>query len=423
MGMLATYFQVIAIDTPGYGLSQPLKIEMTDVKDYALFFRKVFEKIHCKQFAIYGTATGAQIAIRYALEFPEQVDQLYLDNAAHFSHNEREEIFQHYFPDLSPTYDGDHLTKTWELVSRLFKAFPWFSEKPEDQLHNPELPIVVLDKIALDFLVAGDGYDKAYKCAFLHERAEHLQKLSVPFTVFRWENSILKKFVDRLITHEFPKNGRVVEINGNDHERLVQMTEEIHRTYQLPAKDTKRLGSESETEQGFAVTEYGTIHYCFRGDKSENPVLFLHEKYSSAAFTIEMAECIFPSVTKLSISLPSHGESDVADEEIEPKALASFLNDVVLSLGFSGYSVGGVYTPKLVHSLEKEGAYWDEAFRILPIGLEKKEPEQTGKYLLNTWEMIISKIENDVHEGQLKEKGLLTLTQLALCEWVKCNLN
>ena len=89
---LSAHFFVFAPDTPGYGQSSPLGIAKPGMEDYANFFHQVFEKTGWEKVALYGTATGAQLAIRYALQYPEQISQLYLDNAADFTDEQRKAI-------------------------------------------------------------------------------------------------------------------------------------------------------------------------------------------------------------------------------------------------------------------------------------------------------------------------------------------
>lgn len=231
MEHLSAHFTVMALDTPGYGASQPLIVELSDIESYARFFRKCFDELGLEKFALYGSATGAQIAIRYGLCFPEQVSHLYLDNTADFSEEETASILENYFPDLTPQEDGSHLQKTWEIVSGMFSYFPWFSKEEKHKLDYPTLPSNVLHTVACDFLVSGSGYSKAYRAAFEHEKAAYVKQLSVPTSVFRWKGSIILPYTDRLLAHSLPTNVQAKEISADNNTRLSEMTEHIHRTY------------------------------------------------------------------------------------------------------------------------------------------------------------------------------------------------
>lgn len=228
---LAEHYSVFAFDTPGYGKSQPLKIPVTDIESYTRFFCECFDKIGLEKFALYGSATGAQLAIRYGLSYPEQIEHLYLDNAADFSDEERTTIMKNYFPDLSPNIEGTHLDQTWKMVKGMFKYFPWFQEDEAHALSLPDLPASILHRVACDFLIAGAGYDRAYRAAFEHEKAEYVKALKVPTTVFRWAGSIILPYTDRLLDHEFNSNVQQEAISADSKKRFEEMTAHIKDTY------------------------------------------------------------------------------------------------------------------------------------------------------------------------------------------------
>lgn len=240
---LSPHFLVIAPDTIGYGKSQPLQLEMNTMSDYAQFLKQFLAYIGLQKVAIYGSATGAQMGIRFALEFPELVEHLYLDNAAHFTEQQRSDILLHYFPDLTPRVDGSHLDKIWEITTHLFKYFPWFKKTPEFALNRPALPPVVLHQIVKDFIETGAGYSRAYRAAFEHERAEYVQQLQVPTTIFDWSASIIRPYVKQLLAYNFPENVERILIPADQAARSEKMIQRIRATYSHgEITQLKRLG-------------------------------------------------------------------------------------------------------------------------------------------------------------------------------------
>jgi len=223
MKKLAEHSLVIGVDTPGYGDSLPLKHDFKTISDYTLLLKKFFDKIDLEKFGIYGSATGAQIGVRYALENPNQISHLFLDNIAHFTDEERTEILKEYFPDLTPQIDGSHLKKMWDIVSGLFKYFPWYKNTPEFAVNMPAPTAMILHFIAKDFLTTGKNYHIAYQAAFKHERAEYVQELKTPTTVFNWEGSIIRPYLERLLEFEMPDNIQVIPIPSDRLERTETM--------------------------------------------------------------------------------------------------------------------------------------------------------------------------------------------------------
>ena len=228
---LSDNYTVICPDTPGYGTSPKLEIDDPKMEDYADAFHQLFQELGFGSIACYGSATGAQIAIRYGIKFPEAVSHLYLDNCAHFTSEEREKVLENYFPDLTPQMDGSHLVMLWDMVSSLFQYFPWCFKDEEHMLSGPVPPAGVLDAIAQDYLRAGANYDIAYKAAFEHEKIDYIQLLKVPTTVLRWEGSILKKYTDRIFDFDLPANVSGQKISADRSLRYKEIADHISESY------------------------------------------------------------------------------------------------------------------------------------------------------------------------------------------------
>ncbi len=76
----------------------------------------------------------------------------------------------------------------------------------------------------VELLSARPGWDLAYRAAFAHEHAHHVQALAVPATVLRWAGSPLRRQIDALLAHPLPPNVRVVDVPAPQPERLAAMT-------------------------------------------------------------------------------------------------------------------------------------------------------------------------------------------------------
>jgi pimeloyl-ACP methyl ester carboxylesterase len=222
--MLSKKYRVIMPDLFGYGNSDALPIPISSLYDYVPYLKKAFKALKINELAIYGSATGAQLGIAYALTYPEDVKCLFLDNAAHFSEAESQNMIQNYFPDFTPQYDGSHIEKLWSHVVDSTQYFPWFDKsKP---LNFPEAPAIVLNDIFKDYLIAGAKYDDAYKAAFLHEKGEHVQKLKVKTLIFNWLQSPLLPYINNLLAMDLPENVEIMETSGA--ERLAKMVASMY---------------------------------------------------------------------------------------------------------------------------------------------------------------------------------------------------
>jgi len=193
-------YRVIAPDTPGYGASDPLPEPGEDLAPYCDWLEAALDALGLERVLLYGSATGAQIAIEFACRRPARLEGLVLENAVHFEDDEREHILANYFPSLAPRADGAHLLEAWRMADALFRGFPWF-EAPMD---GPAPPVGLVHATALGYLEAGEDYARAYRAAFRNERAERLARVPVRTAVMRWAGSVLKAQADRLDAFDWP---------------------------------------------------------------------------------------------------------------------------------------------------------------------------------------------------------------------------
>lgn len=220
---------VYAPDTPGYGASDPLPEPSEDLSGYVDWLRRYMQEIGIDKAGIYGSATGAQIAIQFARSFPEMTDYLVLDNAVHFTDAEREEIVDTYFPDLSPQADGSHLQLAWEISSKLYQYFPWFDESDECKVADAPPPTWLIQATAMAYLQAGDDYDRAYRAAFYAEDARNVQPITCPVRFIRWEGSMLRRHAEKLDDFEWPDNIRMVHCDAPPEARYATLRDVISK--------------------------------------------------------------------------------------------------------------------------------------------------------------------------------------------------
>ena len=219
--------QVLAPDTPGYGQSDPLPRPGDDLAPYVDWLRRVMDALGLQSAGVYGSATGAQIAIQFARAHPDRTDYLLLENAVHFENEEREWILKDYFPDMAPRPDGSHLALAWEMSSRLFERFPWFDEREEARISVNGPPVEVINATALSYLAAGKDYARAYRAAFNNEDAANMQRITVPTRVLRWQGSILKRYADRLDNFEWPDHIQMISCEATPEARFEALLAQV----------------------------------------------------------------------------------------------------------------------------------------------------------------------------------------------------
>ena len=308
----AEHTTVIAPDTPGYGWSDPLREPSGDLSGYVAALHSFTERLGLESFSLYGTATGAQIAIEFSKTHDAKVDCLILDNAAHFTDEEKESIVSGYFPDLSPDATGSHLTKIWSVARDQCLFFPWHQTTPETRLWAGGVNTQVVQQMAMEFLQAGKDYDLAYRAAFANEKIERVKPITVPVVIMRWEGSILKPYTDRFDSVEWPDNFTML-YSGPTREQRIQafkslFTEGLARTqsrdYYLPSANGAEVAG-----TGFLDLAAGQCHYRAAGDGALPPLLAMHDIGSSQRALAGLVASLAGRYHIVAPDLPGHGLS------------------------------------------------------------------------------------------------------------------
>lgn len=234
IGVLSDAVDAVAPDTPGYGASDPLPGPSAGpgsndqhsgpadgLSDYTHWLLEFVRTLGFESVGLYGSATGAQIAIEFARAYPEAARFAVVDNVAHFTAEERERMPARYFPDLSPRADGSHLVAAWSMVRGLWQWFPWYRQDEEHRIAEPAaISDGMLQRMLVDHLRAGPDYARAYRAAMRNEEAARVQGLAVPVRIIRWQGGLLRRYADRLDDFDWPAHIRMAPCGAAPEERL-----------------------------------------------------------------------------------------------------------------------------------------------------------------------------------------------------------
>lgn len=260
MQNLAGRATLVAPDTPGFGDSDAIGAETLGLDPYVNAMIALRRALRLDQVAVYGSATGAQIAIEWAKADPDGVVGVVLDNAASFTDAERNRIMDGYFPDVTPAADGAHLARAWQAAHDATIFFPWQRPATENRVADRVAPPEAIDATARGYLSAGQGYENAYRAAFRNERAERVLPIRVPLVVMRWQGSILKRWTDRFDNHAWDDNVVMAHCGPAITERWSCL--EAHLASVLPTWRTTADALRLDTGAiRYADTECGQIRY------------------------------------------------------------------------------------------------------------------------------------------------------------------
>lgn len=186
---------VVAPDTWGNGdSSHPGQVKL-EIGDYSEVLLHVMDRLELDTVDLYGTHTGASIALELCVQHPERVRKVILDGVSLRSDEMRRDMLQNYAPPLQIDWYGGHLLWAWNFQRDQFLFFPYYAKKPENRIDRPLPSPEALHSLVMEVLKSGAAYHLAYQAAFRYRPEERLPELSVPALVCAAENDPLVSVV------------------------------------------------------------------------------------------------------------------------------------------------------------------------------------------------------------------------------------
>jgi pimeloyl-ACP methyl ester carboxylesterase len=322
---------VIAPDTPGNGLSDPLSKPDAAIEDYADALQATLAQLGVPRAAFYGFHTGAAIAASLAARHPQAVSALVLDGCPIWTETEREDLLAHYLPAFQPLWDGGHLTWVWARLEEQSLFFPWHQttsagSMPLGAVSSPEH----INANAIDFLRAGDAYRTPYAAAFRFVAQPVLASIQAPFWLTASPNDPLHSHIARAPSspHAICARSQATRETMN-HEIALYLSRHADAS---PPQAWSMTKDKHEQYRGFIDLGDGVVSY--RGAIGPEPKVFLHDAGSSAARA---------PAQMFAIDLPGHGPSGDSWKKAPqtPADCADALKPVLHSLLGKNYEATG----------------------------------------------------------------------------------
>lgn len=198
MGYQTGHATVFALDTPGCGDSDPLSHPRPEAVDYGDALVETLDALGLDRVVLYGTHTGAAIAMALATRHPQRVARLVIDGLGVFDGAERAQLLDSYLPSFAPQIDGSHFSRLWARVRDQYMFFPWNHRGAGARLWLPLPPPEAMQLVVQDLLKAGDAYRAPYASAFRFRAAEAVAQLRVPTFIGTREDDMLLPHLQRL---------------------------------------------------------------------------------------------------------------------------------------------------------------------------------------------------------------------------------
>ena len=168
---LGTDRRIIAPDTPGNGDSVALPIEAPEITDLAQAYVGFLDTLRIDRVQVYGSHTGAAIAVELAIRAPERVNRIVLDGVQLLTAVERARLLDIYAIPFTPDLDGAYLMRAFMFCRDQYLFYPWYERTRAGQrvggLPSPK----DLSDWVVEVLKAGETYHLNYRAAFRWQAA------------------------------------------------------------------------------------------------------------------------------------------------------------------------------------------------------------------------------------------------------------
>jgi pimeloyl-ACP methyl ester carboxylesterase len=167
--LLGRHYRAIAMDTVGYGDSDPLPQGQASIENWAKAAHQLLVALNIDRAAIVGHHTGASIAMEIAATYPAKVAVLVLSGSPYVDAARREATKRHkaVVDDVTPRIDGGHLAELWSMRQSFY---------PADRID-------LLERFIIDALKAGQRAAEGHLVVDRHEMEKRLPLIACPTLV------------------------------------------------------------------------------------------------------------------------------------------------------------------------------------------------------------------------------------------------
>jgi len=410
LALAAAGFCAIALDTPGYGLSDPLPIAEPSIADYASALAETLAALGIRRCGVYGFHTGASIALELASGRPELVAAAVLEGVTLPTAAERSALLRDYAPWFPPVWEGTHLVSHWSRVRDMFVFWPWFDRSEQARLALPVPGPELIDAAVVDLLRAGEGYPRGYLAAFAQDNGPALARLAVPAAIVADRDDPLSAHLGRLPALPPGVHSELIGGEGRD-TRIVALLRELGAATTAPAPAApvvepcpgRLVRDITPTPAGQLLTRLvaPAAPALDAAAPLPPPLVLLHASPGSARSLEPLLRELGRTRLAIAFDTIGNGESDRPPWS-EPTA-ADYADTVaagVAARGIEQIDLYGTHTgamlaievavrhPQLVRRLILEGVVLfgdEERDDILAHYLEPHVPQWDGAHLLRLW--------------------------------------
>jgi pimeloyl-ACP methyl ester carboxylesterase len=326
---LAATHTVIAPDTPGYGVSEPLPDADVTMEMLADNLAALLDVLAIDKTALYGFHTGASMATAFARRYPQRTVVAIADGLLCLNDAERDDFLAHYLDPFVPSWDGAHLAWLWTRLKDQSLFFPWYQRRAEARLSMDGASPAVLAANALDIMRSGDCYRRGYRAAMAYDPLPDVAAITAPYYVICKQADPLRHHLSRLPASVQPQ----VQVDTAATQAAIAGI--LQPFYQRPAAPAAPTRLAPRPRHDFITVEQHQLQIMRTGKAAAPPVLVLHAAQSSLRSCTEFATALAQHYAVIAIELPGHGETAALTAAASIEKLAGLYNAALNQLGIA----------------------------------------------------------------------------------------
>jgi len=198
---------VLALDTPGFGESEP-PMQPIGIEQFAATTLYLIQALDFDEVDVLGYHTGSMTAIELALIAPDRIKHVVQISSPIYTPEEQLAASQKYRAKELQN-DGSHLVAAWQNLQKFY---------------NPDIPRALLGRNFTASLKGGPMSHWGHQAAFIYPLAAKLPLVEQPVLVINPEDDLVDK------TRRAPQllqQGRLHELPGRSHGFMDQITDEF----------------------------------------------------------------------------------------------------------------------------------------------------------------------------------------------------
>ncbi len=399
---LAEQFTVIAMDSPGYGLSDHVHILKPEIPDFADNVIEFMDALGIEKIGLYGQLTAAKIALDLSCRYPKRFTVVVLDKYLMLTEDERRDVLLNFAPDFDLKWDGRHMIYAWTFVREHAHSYPWDRQTAATRIDVDMPDAAGLYFGVMNFFRTGLFYHLGPRAAFRYIGQPRIHQIKARTFFLGTRLKPFDTHLERLPALPDHVVAEMVEDDSKFESRLIEILEEFPSHAIVP--DAPSVAPiENRCVSSYIETDAGLLHVRQNPVGVGRPLLLVHGAGSSTRIAEYTARSLMGKRPIIGIDLPGHGDSDAISGA---RSLSTFADTLAQGLkalnlheidilAFEGGACVALELAALQEGRVKSIALCDV---LCPAGEERDlfrahyaptiAPDEYGGYLLQAWHFI-----------------------------------